>query len=411
MRVQRSTLASRTAVKNDLGAMPQNYQTHNIDLSQRLYEALLEMPSYDPPRRGFIRAGQYRVVDLVLEDGRKLEGILALDDTLLLAPDVETFTAEEIVEMTSTPPERHPDFTITDTESVRDRYSIEWMNAERLAMFGPEDHEDEQDWRSAPLDEAWDEAIRDDRSIYTFAGEIPACWHGPRLKTLSDAGFVVSVYRVSDEETITMTIRPRTIGVWSQLHCSPNGLTLCGLVELLDLPEETARYVFAASMPHYYGNGTFEDWVSAVRERGFSPDPEIDFIEVRPFADTRDDLTIEQYFGASAMTYPLQKDDPETGSKKGERINYALDSIDPATVARAAIRYSPELIIPATHKEQMAYFRGARRDWVVGGEIGPKPEMPIILRAKRNITVAELIGAVLSETARASTRLEPTIGR
>lgn len=382
--------------------MPQNYETHNIDLNQRLYEALLEMPSYDPPRRGFIRADRYRVVDLVLEDGRKLEGILALDDTLLLGPDVEAFAAEDIVEMTSTPPERHPDLTITDPESVRGRHGIEWMNAERLAMFGPEEDE-ERDWRNAALDEAWDEAIRDDRSIHTFAGEIPACWHGPSLKALSDAGFAVSAYRVSDEETIMMTIRPRTIDVWSHLlglHCSPDGLTLRGLVELLDLPEETARYVFAASMPHYYGDSTFEDWVGAVREGGFSPDPEIDFIEVRPFADTSDDLTIEQYFDASAMTYPLEKDDPVTGSKKGDRINYALDSINPAAVARAAIRYSPELIIPATHKEQLAYFRGARRDWIVGGEVGPKPEMPITLRAKRNITVAELIGAVLSETSR-----------
>ena len=61
-------------------------------------KALLECRVYDPPRRGFIRADRYRVVDLVLEDGRKLEGVHALDDTLLLAPEVEAFMAEDIVD-------------------------------------------------------------------------------------------------------------------------------------------------------------------------------------------------------------------------------------------------------------------------------------------------------------------------
>lgn len=69
-------------------------------------------------------------------------------------------------------------------------------------------------------------------------------------------------------------------------------------------------------------------------------------------------------------------------------------------MGHVSIRYEPDLIIPATHAEQMAYYRGSLRDWRVGGEIGPKPEMPIKLRAKRNISVAELIGVVLSETAR-----------
>lgn len=60
-------------------------------------------------------------------------------------------------------------------------------------------------------------------------------------------------------------------------------------------------------MPHYYGAGTFQEWLAAVREAGVPQDPDIEYIQVSIYADTDDDLTIETHFGASAMSYPLEK--------------------------------------------------------------------------------------------------------
>jgi hypothetical protein len=380
--------------------MPQNYTTHNVHVNQQLFDQLQLMPELAPPAPGFMYHA-YRVVDVRLTSGTTLEGLLVIGDTLLLPPDVPTFEPEDVVEMTSTPLERHPDFTITDRSAVEGELATEWMNIERLHMFGPP--EVEPDPRDLQLDEAWDEALKDDHRIDTYGGEIPACYHGPHLEALCAGGLRISFLRAQDDERETRVVRPRGIALWAGLLGSDCAIdpdfTLGSLMDLLDLPEETARYVFVASMPHYYGSRTFAEWLDAVRAEA-QRDTELDYLQIGCYADTSSERTVSFYYGVSAVSHPLAQDCKDTMTAAGETINYSTSCVPIATIRHLPIRLEGELVVPDTHEAIMAHRRGPWRAWKMGGQQGPEPESPVLMRARRDISLADLIGSVVSELSR-----------
>jgi hypothetical protein len=386
--------------------MPQNYRTRNVNLNQALYEQVQGMPACPPPNGRHFMFDEYRVVDVDLLDGRELRGLLAIDDSILIGPDVEDFDAEDIVAVRATPADEHPDFTITDREALYEHGGIEWMNSERLSLFGPPDPEDERDWRQATIDEAWDEALEDDSSIDTYGGEIPACYGTLHVEALTDEGVRVRYFPVGTEQAVTTTLRPRGIELWAALLGAEvggrlEGLTLGGLIALLDLPEATARYVFAVSMPTFFGSRTFEDWVRGLEIEGEGEGADLDHIRVGAHADTGSGNCLRFFFDCCAPSRPLAEDDPSGGYSAGDSLPYSLHGIRSADLRHLEIRYEPRLEIPVPHEELMAFFRGALRDWRRGGEQGPRPETPVALVARREITFSELIGAIIPETFRA----------
>lgn len=392
----------------------QNFRTRNVRLNQAQYEATRSFPSYTPPRHAGFSPGGYRVVDIVLRDGSEHEGLLLVGDDMLLVPEaVAEFSDTDIVEIHPTPIERHPDFAITDPSAVWNESGIETGNLIRLDMFGSE--EGERDWRSAAVEEAHEEALEDDHKIETFAGEIPACYHGPHLDALVPGGVRISYFTASAAEDRTQVVRPKTAELWraiiDQTFEIDPGFTLGELVELLDLPEAVDREVLIRTMPPWKQPRTFQPWVEMIREEGYEPDREVEWLEVHAGANVEDDLTYTFYFDSRGKSTMLKEDDPATGFREGDRINWSLWGYGaPAGLRHVPLRYNPELLLPVPHEELMAHLRGPRRDWELGGRQGPEPEIPARLRAKRTISFGEFIGALLGEIGSQNRRKEGLSG-
>lgn len=380
----------------------QNFPTRTVHLNQGQYEQARSFPAYEPPRPGVFSPEGYRVVDVVLRDGSTHEGLLLVADDKLLVPEaLPEFNDADIEALRPTPPDRHPDFTITDPDSVRRRFGIEHGNAIRLGMFGPD--EPETDWRSVPIEEAHEEALEADAKIWTFGGEIPACFHGPHLVALVPGGMRLRVYTASTEEAVELVIRPKSAAVWRHIldhHIEIDpAFTLGEMVQLLDLPEEVDREIFMRTMPGWREPMSFRPWVTSVLAEGFEPDTGMDWIEITALAGLDGETSRYSFhFDATGMGVPLDVDDEDTGFRKGQRINWSLWGYGRVAALRdVPLRYNDELALPVTHEETMAHLRGPRRDWQHGGREGPEPEAPVAFRTKRSITLGEFIGALFDE--------------
>lgn len=387
--------------------MPQNFRTRSVGLNQAWLDVLESLPGHKPERES-IWCDEYRVVDLRLRDGRHLEGVLAIDDDLMVHEDEPEFEAEDIVEMTATPADRIPDFSITDEDAVWDlnanaeRVAIEWGNSKRLDMFGPE--KVEPDWRSEPIEKCWDEAILMDRYAYSFE-EIP-CGSGPNRIRLVPGGIEIHYRSVSRDAHETKVVKPVTSKLWSKvLRMVPEvdpAFTPRHLLELLDLPEDIAREVYCRTM--MWESNTFADWIAIAKVAPAGPDTDIEYLEVY---NTAGESSGEYWFGVDChgVSKPLTAEsreitDPAYGGhyKVGDRINYALDFTPLPKLLDLPIRVNDELKVPVKHDELMRFFRGPMRDFRVG-KISEEPEYPWALQARKAITLGEMIGAIFTEVS------------
>lgn len=379
--------------------MPQNFKTHTVHVNQRQYETLREFPVYKANGNDRAFAGsEYQVVDVTLRDGTRLGGLLVVRDKILAPDAVVAFTAEDIAGMASTPRDEIPDFTITDRDALSDAGSIEWGNLLRLYLFGPE--EVERDWRSAPLEEAHDEALDDNDRVESYGTDLPANY-GPHGLTLTRGGIRMHYTRACDDEGETATIRPKNPDLWADLleqtfEIDPS-FTLGEMIEMLDLPPEVDREVFQRTMSDR--RNSFRAWVESSREKGWESDTEIEHIRVGAYARECDDGVYSFCFEASGMGKPLEEGDEMTGLEKGARIPYTLGFGGPARLRNVPLRHAPELVVPMGHERIMEFYRGTHRDWHAGGKAGPEPEIPVLLRTMREISLGEFIRAVFSELA------------
>lgn len=380
----------------------QNFKTFTVHLNQVQYERIQEFPIYQPPRtHGFAGRKGYRVVDVVLKDGTRHEGLLVVSDDYLLVPEfVSKFDDRDIAELHATPRERHPDFTITDPDGLRTERGIELGNMIRLSMFGPEPME--RNWREAPIDEVFERALEENSYIHSYDGEIPACYHGPNLVALVPGGMKLSLHTASTDEGVEMVIRPKTAAVWRavldlEFKIDPN-FTLGELAKLLDLPDDVSREVFLRTMPNWRGPMTFRPWVTAILRQEAEPDENMDWIEISAEADIDENNIYTFYYDAVLIGKPLKEDDSKMLIRAGERIRWSLWGYpDLARLRDLPIRYKVDMALPVPTEEMMRYYRGPHREWVHNGRQGEEPPLPVAFRCKRSIKLADFIGALFSE--------------
>lgn len=390
----------------------QNYPTQTIHLNQHWYEQAQDFPTFQVDRQDRGWSSEYQVVDVVLESGRKLEGLLLLRGDGLLIPETENpFRAEEIEEMTPTPEKRHPDFEITEPEKVWDSSgsvpTIDFYSSHRLRLFGPEE---EDEYRSWDLQKAWKEALQDHRRITIFEETGPTYW-GINKVSLVPGGMKLRWTDVNHPDcSREEVIQPWTDKLWAEVldqtvEIHPD-FQLRDLLDLLDLPPQTDHNVYLRVM----NGGTrysFQAWVQAGR-REASNNHDIEYLEVFPIADR---LPSSEGDDVLHFTYDVHGIGPElsprqarqrsqghgTRYRAGERITWSLMGTNIARLLDKPIRYQPEVVIPVEHEQEMAWLRGEMREWHNRGEPGSPPEKPYVWKGPYQLTLRELIKTLLWE--------------
>jgi hypothetical protein len=382
----------------------QNFRTRTVHLNQAQYLAIQAFPFYDPPGYPFFSEKGYQVVDVVLKGGATYEGLLVVRDDHLLVPEsLPEFNDRDIAELRATPPERHPDFTITDPDALYQGIGIEIGNSIRLSMFGPK--EEEKNWREAPIGEAHMEALYLNSSATTFGGELPAVDLDISLLGLTKGGMRISYQALSSGEAVEAVLRPQGAPLWrallDQFVTVEDGFTLGEMLRLLDLPEEVGREVFLRTMPAWYGAAdSFRPWVEALRD---APETEreggdIEYIEVQNLGHYND-RTGRFWFDHDVMGYSsvIEEDDEESGTRKGQRVNWGTGGLDAAAwMEDVPLVYNDAAALPAPFEARLAHMRSAHLEWLHGDRSAPMPEMPAVLRTKMEITLREFIGALFS---------------
>lgn len=136
---------------------------------------------------------------------------------------------------------------------------------------------------------------------------------------------------------------------------------------------------------------------STARESGWQEYPKIEYVEVTNQVANQDgELSFS--FDAGARGLPLDHHHG-LGDRGGERLHYSIGYAGPAGLRSKPLRYDPTLVIPADYETIMGFARGPLREWQKAGRIGPKPDRPVLLTAKRTISLGEFIGAVFGEMA------------
>lgn len=389
----------------------QNYPTQTIQLNQHWYEMAQDFPVFYPDDQPESERYAYRVVDVELASGRRLEGLLLLGGDALLIPQSEdAFVAEDIAALQPTPKDQHPDFTITEPEQLwgaqGSASTIEMYNSRRLQMFGPDEEENPREW---PLERAWREARQDHDRVLVFE-EIGAAYWGVRSIELVAGGVKVS-WQDPSSQTHEEIVQPWTDRFWAEiLDYHPKihpDFRFRDLLELLDLPPEVDEKLYLRVMP---GTGyTFQPWVQALRhEPDQPPSANLDYIEVSPWATRMDSRGLQEAlhldFDVQAMGKPLSQQAARQQSQShganyraGDRINWSLMGVDIMKLLDLPIRYNPEITIPVSHEETMAYMRGDLRRWRRGGREGPEPPHPYEWQGECVITLRELIRSLLWE--------------
>ncbi|MDZ4390425.1 MAG: hypothetical protein U0974_11935 [Gemmatimonadales bacterium] len=387
--------------------MPQNFMTRSVHLRQAHYERIKTFPSYTAPgKEGLVGSSDYHVVTVRLTDGREFVGLLVSNgDTLMVPASEPHWGASDIAEILPTPAEQHPDFTITEPKALEENRCIEMGNLWRRGLFGPPHHlEDDTDYRALPIHEAHEEALDDDRTIHLYPGDLPATVHGFDDVILTANGVQVTCRPVGAKDRLITTLWPKGPEFWADLLHHELSLaedfTLGAMLTLLDLPPETDREVYLRTMRYREERPSFQPWVLAGR-RGASPKAQADVSDVEAlvvgaYADEWDGGHTF-YFDAHGMGVPLAADDPETGTPAGECPRYCISYPDVSAFVHLPVRYDPELVIPVSHEERMAFMRGPLFDWREAGEQGPRPEMPVLLRIRRAIKLGEFIAALFGE--------------
>ena len=254
------------------------------------------------------------------------------------------------------------------------------------------------DWRSAPIEECWEEAAGINECVRSYGGEIPA-GSGPAKIRLVPGGVEIELYSVSRDALETVVVKPRTSRLWADiLRMSPSidpAFTLRDLIDLLDLPEAVGREVYLRTMP-FTGDG-FGDWVRAARAcpRSGKHETKVEYILVSHDVETREG---QYHFGfdVSGMGEVLTK--PFEGGLYGvgERVPYSLAHAPICRYLDLPLRVDDELRIPASDAETLAALRAvakARRN----GKEPARPEIPYAFRGRKAITLGEIIGAVFTE--------------
>lgn len=254
------------------------------------------------------------------------------------------------------------------------------------------------DWRSAPIEQCWEEAAGFSECVRNYGGETPA-GSGPGKIRLVPGAVVIELYSVSRDALETVVVKPRTSRLWVDiLRISPSidpAFTLRHLIDLLDLSEDVGREVYLRTMP--FTEDGFAKWVRAARACPCSGKhgTKAEYILVSHDVQTRED----QYhfdFDVSGMGEVLTK--PFEGGLYGvgERIPYSLAYAPICKYLDLPLRVDDELRIPASDEETMAALRAvseARRN----GKGFVRPEIPCAFRGRKAITLGEIIGAVFTE--------------
>lgn len=258
----------------------QNFRTRFRYLSLEFVEAMAAFPTYQPPnveRHGLFGAAVYTVVDLSFANGTVLTGLLAWDNQVLL-PEGEAERLEEVavIGIAATAADALPDFTITDTASVHEEGegSIEHSNLQRLHMFGPPREEKEEvDWLHAPIPDAYEEALRNDRHITVYP-EIGAVRWMSAVR-LTPAGFAATVFKVGADAEMSLVVRPVSRALWAEIlkYHTPRIEPGVTLRTILDLLLETPADVQSALASHLIDleETSFARYAEALRKE---PDPD-----------------------------------------------------------------------------------------------------------------------------------------
>jgi hypothetical protein len=383
----------------------QNFPTKPVALSQPLYEQVCTFVAYPPyPGCQAFLIREYHVVDVVLSDGRRYDSLLVLNDKLLVAMTEADFVAADIVALTETPRERHADFTISDDAPLRScgGRSMEISNLNRASLF----HRPDPDpGREMPLDDAWDEALHDHIRFRDMGGDLPACT-GIDSACLTPNGIEVSIFGLSADDRVTLTIRPRSAPAWREiLECTASiapGFTLGHLATLLDLPESVDREVYMRVMP--WDADRFTDFVTATRAEGIAaeqgPDA-VEYIEVHVHVDddgSKEDPPNRFGFvpGALGVCAPATVDTEmyDAGQPRYAGISYG----GPAQFRDCEIRLNHAMTF-TDHDKVMAYYSGPLGAWHRTGQVGPRPPAPVEYVAEYAFTVRDVLRAVLREVS------------
>lgn len=380
--------------------MPQNIRTRSVLLRQEQYEQTRDFPKYQglkgSKRRLFER---YSVASVRLKDGRQYEGLLLWDDRLLVPESDADWDSSEIIEITATPPDEHPDFSITEPDSLYERGGIEMTNAWRIDLFHVGEEKDKSDPRSIPRDIAHEDALYVDSSVHVYPGEIPATYYGVSDVTLTAEGVKIGYRSVSRDAHESVLLWPKSSALWTEIlgheFTIEEGFTLGSMLTLLDLPADVARQVYLRTMP-YPEKGGFRPWLEAQASRSSPFEGEMEAIVVQTYMEESDG-SYRIFRDSYGLGFPLTEHDENTGMQPGDRVQYALSYSSAARYRHIPLRYNPDLVVPHSHEVYMEFARGTLLDWRQGGEVGPRPEPPVLLRLKATITLGQFIGALFRE--------------
>jgi hypothetical protein len=387
------------------GSVPQNFRTRTVHLRRAQSDLIATWPEYTPAgqRSPLFSKGTYRVGDITLADGRQLTGLLIEDDDRLFVHEDEPhFDAVDITSLTATPPDKHPDFTITEPETLLEGMgkvqAIEMGNLWRRDMFGPP--KDKRDLRALPVEEAHEEALEDISRIYTYRDGVPACWHGINAVTLVPDGIQVTVRRVQDDEFVTLIFKPTSSDTWREiLECHltvAEGVRVRDLLRLVDLPTDVAREVYHRITS--YEGVSFQNWLRALEptEAPVEMDPELAFIAVYPMAYETDGAYVFE-LDMSGYGHILPEGSEEYGVAAGERVVFGLGGSALPPLLDIPVHYRDEMVIPVGWEEEAAHQKGPVRDWREGGRIGPMPPYPTIATIRRRVTLRDFLHTFFHE--------------
>ncbi|MDZ4388461.1 MAG: hypothetical protein U0974_01850 [Gemmatimonadales bacterium] len=231
-----------------------------------------------------------------------------------------------------------------------------------------------------------------------YGADVPSPADGrPFGVVLTRQGIRMQLPLLKERMPATVVSRPRTQALWRDVltaECTIDPDCRVGdLLALFDeLPEELVAALKFRLVPqrhHEHFHAIVAEAVAATHATPTGDEAEWTFV-IEPTADEVDGAYRVAYdasaFGPPEFAHPGEPYVPE-----GERMAYASDFMDLDKIARMPVQYDPALTLPCAHEDERAFLRGPLLEWNEGGEVGPRPELPVAARFPVTITLETLL--------------------